>query len=97
MLFFFRESLPWLLGCAIIGYFIGRAKGYPRQGFLLGFACGPIGWGIVMLFPRNGRGFSAPSGRACPRCRKRVGAGDKACPHCGNVLVTVNYRVEGKS
>ena len=35
------------------------------------------------------------SGPACPRCSKTVGRGDKACPHCGNVLVPIRYEVSG--
>jgi hypothetical protein len=46
---------------------------------------------------RNG-GRSGPqssSGPACPRCGKAVGRSDKACSHCGNVLVPIRYEVRG--
>lgn len=35
------------------------------------------------------------SGSACPRCGKPVGRRDKACGHCGNVLMPIRYRVTG--
>jgi hypothetical protein len=89
MFFFLRESIYWLLACGVIGWLIGRSKGLPRQGFFLGLIFGPIGVGITLMLPK----VKEP-GPTCPRCRKRVGRHDKACPHCGNVLVTVHYRVE---
>jgi hypothetical protein len=95
--FFIREPFFWLLGCAIIGLYIGRPKGMPRQGFFLGLFLGPIGWGIMAMLPgaktQGQPGPRASVGPACPRCRRPVGAGDKACAHCGNVLVPVSYRV----
>lgn len=30
----------------------------------------------------------------CPRCEKPVGRRDKACGHCGNVLIPIRYAVE---
>ena len=39
----------------------------------------------------------APEGSGCPRCGKGVGRGDKACAHCGNLLVPIRYRVLGPS
>jgi hypothetical protein len=33
-------------------------------------------------------------GSACPRCRRSVSRGARACPHCGNVLIPIRYAVE---
>jgi hypothetical protein len=46
---------------------------------------------------RNGNrsGPRSASGPACPRCGKAVGRSDKACSHCGNVLVPIRYEVRG--
>ncbi|MEO7426793.1 MAG: zinc ribbon domain-containing protein [Fibrobacteria bacterium] len=39
----------------------------------------------------------ATAGPACPRCGKGVGRGNKACPHCGNVLIPIRYSVSETS
>jgi hypothetical protein len=55
------------------------------------FYRGPAGAG-----PASPREESeADDGSACPRCQKPVGRRDKACGHCGNVLVPIRYAVEG--
>lgn len=40
-------------------------------------------------------GEQSASGPACPRCGKAVGRSDKACSHCGNVLMPIRYEVRG--
>lgn len=42
-----------MLACAAIGYLLGRSRGMGLQGFFLGLAFGPIGWGLVLLWPRS--------------------------------------------
>jgi hypothetical protein len=38
---------------------------------------------------------ASASGDGCPRCGKSVGRSDKACAHCGNVLMPIKYVVRG--
>jgi hypothetical protein len=40
-------------------------------------------------------GPDSDSGSGCPRCGKHVGRTDKACSHCGNVLMPIKYEVRG--
>ncbi len=47
-----------------------------------GQGAGPFGHG----------GFGTPV--SCPKCKNPVSRGDKVCPHCGNLLINVHYRVE---
>ncbi len=101
-MFLMREPFWLLFFTAIIGILFGRMKGRPGWGFLLGLFFGPIGLALVLLMPAralpngsNGIGSRPASGPACPRCGKSVGRGDKACPHCGNLLVHINYKVRG--
>jgi hypothetical protein len=132
-----------MLVCAMVGYLLGRTRGMGLQGFFMGLAFGPLGWGLILLWPtrwvqgpvprdayqgapgpgagraggtassasadRSDRSDSASDrppetgrtsatrpeaeGRACPRCSRPVGPDAGACPHCGNVLVPVRYRV----
>jgi hypothetical protein len=42
-----------MLACAGIGYLLGRSRGMGLQGFFLGMAFGPIGWGLILLWPRS--------------------------------------------
>lgn len=107
---FFRESAWWLLATGMIGLLLGYAKGMPRWGFLSGLFLGPIGWGIIMLLPsqrRNPNIQANPSekdpasgprvfGTHCIRCQRSISRNDKVCPHCGNVMVPVRYRVHEK-
>ena len=54
-----------MLACASIGYLLGRSKGMGLQGFMLGLAFGPLGWGLTLLLPRgavSGPGPGRPSG-----------------------------------
>lgn len=126
----FPRTFLFMLACGAVGYFLGRTRGMGLQGFFLGLAFGPLGWGLTMLWPtswiqgpvprdaarrgpgpragrpadegpENGstrqaegaaRGEEGPRG-GCPRCRRPVPKEAGACPHCGNVLVPVHYRV----
>jgi len=40
---------------------------------------------------------SGDSGSHCPRCKKPVERGAKACGQCGNILIPIRYAVEGGS
>ncbi len=108
-MFILHESIWWNLAMGVVGWYIGYLRGLARWGLLLGLLLGPLGWGITLFLPaarvRGGfRPFSAgadaragSSGPACPRCGKGVGPGDKACGHCGNLLIPIQYRVIGAS
>lgn len=123
----FPRTVLFMVACAIVGYLLGRTRGMGLQGFFMGLAFGPLGWGLVLLWPTRwiqgpvprdagadrdaGAAFRTPgaSGRSdreggsrpraseargsCPGCRRPVAADAGACPHCGNVLVPVRYRV----
>lgn len=115
-----------MFACAVVGYFLGRTRGMGLQGFFMGLAFGPLGWGLILLWPtqwiqgpvpRPASAAAANSGPAssasghpseadlasrprangeapgCPRCHRPVAPDAGACPHCGNVLVPVRYRV----
>ncbi|MEO6096539.1 MAG: hypothetical protein ABIW76_12865 [Fibrobacteria bacterium] len=56
---------------------------------------GAGGAGFGYRNPGDGPGSQSVSGQACPRCGKAVGRSDKACSHCGNVLVPIRYEVRG--
>lgn len=125
------RTFLFMIACAVVGWFLGRTRGMGLQGFFMGLAFGPLGWGLILLWPTRwiegpvprdapsgAPGASGPdpvqasgsSGRpsgadrasgpharegspACPRCRRPVAPDAGACPHCGNVLVPVHYRV----
>ena len=95
-----REPLVLALFTALLGYLFGRSKGLGYLGFILGFLLGPLGWAALLLFPnqRHSTGEGpAPEehrGSGCPRCGRAVSRKDKACPHCGNVLVPIRYEVK---
>lgn len=69
----------WALGitvaCALVGAFIGMAKGRWLAGLVWGAALGPIGWLIVL--------FSKSSLPECPECGRPNATSAKACRHCG--------------
>ena len=104
-MFLLHESIWWLMAAGAVGFYMGYLKGMARWGLLLGMMFGPIGWGILLLLParRPAQAAGGPSrpagtgnraiGPACPRCGKTVGNRDKACGHCGNVLMAVRYKV----
>lgn len=59
---------------AALGYFVGRTKGRPDEGAVLGLVLGPLGLLIILLVedkrPR------------CPHCREAIAPGAEICPHC---------------
>ena len=69
----------WALGitvaCALVGAFIGMAKGRWLAGLVWGAALGPIGWLIVL--------FSKSSLPECRECGRPNATSAKACRHCG--------------
>lgn len=69
----------WALGitfvCALVGAFIGMAKGRWLAGLIWGAALGPIGW-LVMVFARS----DLPE---CPECGRPNATSAKSCRHCG--------------
>ncbi len=68
------------IGCALVGAFIGLAKGRWLAGLVWGAALGPVGWLVIALSKSN-----LPE---CPECGHRNATSAKACHHCG-----VNLRV----
>ena len=102
------RTVLFMIACAAVGYLLGRTRGMGLQGFFMGLAFGPLGWGLILLWPtrwiqgpvpREAPSAGGPAqhppeaGSACPRCRRPVAPEAGACPHCGNVLVPVHYRV----
>ncbi|MEO7323657.1 MAG: zinc ribbon domain-containing protein [Dokdonella sp.] len=69
----------WAIGltvvCAVVGAFIGHAKGRWVSGMIWGLALGPIGWVVVAL--------SRASPPKCPACGLTNAANAKFCGHCG--------------
>jgi hypothetical protein len=72
----FPRTLFFMLACACVGYLLGRSRGMGLQGFFLGLAFGPIGWGLVLLWPRSWiQGpvprdrETGPQGRSRPQAR----------------------------
>lgn len=49
----FPRTLLALFACAVVGYFLGRTRGMGLQGFFMGLAFGPLGWGLVLLWPTS--------------------------------------------
>jgi RNA polymerase subunit RPABC4/transcription elongation factor Spt4 len=69
-----------------IGYLIGRSKGRPGLGFLLGLLLGIIGWIIIACLPAEEPPMTLrrpvrPS-FPCPSCHRPVAGGLGQCPHC---------------
>jgi len=78
------ESTGWVLlvwlGSCLGCYVIGRARGAPLLGLLLGLLCGPLGLLLILLIDRR---------PVCPVCHGRLifaaayqQGGPKCCPHC---------------
>lgn len=40
-----------MFACGIVGWFLGRTRGMGLHGFLMGLAFGPLGWGLILLWP----------------------------------------------
>ena len=119
------RTVLFMIACAVVGYLLGRTRGMGLQGFFMGLAFGPLGWGLVLLWPtswiqgpvprrstaggpaheppracarpeaddRASRARPPEADGACPRCLRPVPSDTGACPHCGNVLLPVRYRV----
>ena len=68
-------ALAITVACALVGFFIGKAKGRWLAGLLWGAALGPIGWLIVAL---SKSGFVE-----CPECGQPNAPAAKVCRHCG--------------
>lgn len=66
----FPRTVAFMLFCAGIGYFLGRTRGMGLQGLLFGLAFGPLGWALILLWPRSWVQGPVP--------RKGVGSGGPA-------------------
>lgn len=65
---------------ALVGYFIGKAKGAVAMGIFLSLLFGPLGWIVMALI--------GSSSRRCHLCNKGIGAEPLVCPHCHGDLVS---------
>ncbi|HKP95585.1 MAG TPA: hypothetical protein VJ385_07500 [Fibrobacteria bacterium] len=45
--------------------------------------------------PSQRAGAPGSSDPVCPRCGNAAGRGERACGHCGNLLMPIRYRVTG--
>jgi len=83
-------AIPAVTG--IVGYFIGKTKGRPGLGALIGFVIGPIGL-LIVCFLKDIRnrcqycgGVLNDGATFCPHCRRnlfdRKSVKKKQCPHC---------------
>jgi len=78
-----------------IGYLIGRSKGRPGLGFVLGALLGIIGWIIIACMSAE-QSQTIPMRRPvrpsfpCPSCHRPVAGGLGQCPHC-------NLRIGGEA
>ena len=61
-----------------MGFAIGKMKGRPGEGFLLGLFLGPLGWLLILLFPEDGR--------KCPECKGVIPKDARRCKHCAFVF-----------
>lgn len=80
----------WAIGitiaCALVGAFIGLAKGRWVAGLVWGAALGPIGWLVIAL--------SKSALPECPECGHGNATSAKACRHCGVNLRAAALRSE---
>jgi hypothetical protein len=74
------------LACALVGAFIGWAKGRWLAGLVWGALLGPIGW-LVIALSRSGH-------PECPECGRRNVPAAKVCRHCGVHLGSAANRSE---
>jgi len=70
--------ITWLAIQSGVGLLIGRARGRPLLGWILGLLLGPIGW-ITMAVLSDKR-------PKCPECLGVVVPGAKKCKSCGSTL-----------
>lgn len=86
----FPRTLGFMILCASIGYLLGRFRGMGLQGLFFGLAFGPLGWGLILLWPRTwvqgpmprdaGHGAFRSGGPGCFRARP----GPKSPPETGS-------------
>lgn len=70
--------LSGLCVSALVGHLLGKSKGKPVAGALIGFFLGPLGWLLVSLSPD-----ARPK---CPHCKGAIVAGAKKCQNCGSEI-----------
>lgn len=73
-------AVVFTIVCTAVGALIGKYKNAVMRDAVLGATLGPIGWIISLLLP-----VQKPK-PVCPKCRKRLDAGDAHCRHCGTKL-----------
>jgi hypothetical protein len=71
-------GIAYFVPCAIVGYFIGRSKGTPQRGAIVGGILGPLGWLIMLMLP-NIRPI-------CPYCKGYIVEGAQKCKNCGSFI-----------
>lgn len=93
------RTLFAMLACAAVGWLLGRTRGMGLQGFFFGLAFGPLGWGLILLWPRSWvqgpvprgpepggpfTGTRRPDPFARPTGQARPdGRASGGCPRCG--------------
>lgn len=85
----FPRTVLALFACAVVGYFLGRTRGMGLQGFFMGLAFGPLGWGLVLLWPTSWVEGPVPR-QAAPRAAPedpptgafRNTGGQRTCTRC---------------
>ena len=75
------------LACAAITALIGKWKGRPFLGLLLGLGLPVVGILVILVTPARPAPHRPGSGRPgyadrCPWCRERIPADQKICSHC---------------
>jgi ribosomal protein L32 len=81
---FWEWALGITIACALVGAFIGIAKGRWLAGLIWGAALGPIGWLVIALSKAN-----LPE---CPECGRPNATHAKVCRHCGINLALAAQR-----
>src|SRR5579862_1500057 len=71
------EYLIVWIACIVIGALIGSTRGRAEFGGICSAILGPLGWIIVLCFPRV-----AEAGLQCPACLGVVPEGATRCMHC---------------
>jgi hypothetical protein len=71
------EAIFWLL-CAIAAGMIGKTKGEPCLGFVIGALLGPLGI-LAALLSRGNR-------RPCLCCKEAIHKEAQICPYCHSVI-----------
>ena len=76
------EILAIWAAMAVVGYYIGNAKGRGPFGAVLGFLLGPLGWLLMLVMSEN-----PDAVHKCPECLSRVPIEARKCARCGSSLV----------